>query len=144
MEQTQVRQRPLGVTIISTVLAIEGIFEIIVGLLLILGIYALGHTISAHGHTTTGTVVNVTGGIFGGIGLVIGLLTLIFAIGLWTLKRWAFWLTIVIEIISVIRHLLEFTQPDYNTISIIIGLILPIVILLYFIFDRDVRRAFRV
>src|SRR5947209_8614728 len=61
MEQTQVRQRPLGVTIISTILAIEGIFEIIVGLLVILGIYALGHTITTHGHTTTGTLVNVAG-----------------------------------------------------------------------------------
>ncbi len=143
MEQSMVRRRPLGVTIISVVLAIEGIFELIVGAALIIGIFALGHTVNVHGHTTTGAVIDVAGGVLGGISLVIGLLTLIFAIGLWMLKRWAFWLTIIIEIISVIRHALGFVQPNHNTVTIIIGLILPVVILLYFLFDRDVRAAFR-
>ncbi len=144
MEQSMVRRRPLGVTIISVVLAIEGIFELIVGAALIIGIFALGHTVTVHGHTTTGTLIDVAGGVLGGISLVIGLLTLIFAIGLWMLKRWAFWLTVIIEIISIIRHALGFVQPNHNTVTIIIGLILPVVILLYFLLDRDVRRAFRI
>ena len=59
------------------------------------------------------------------------------------LRRWAFWLTVIIEIISIIRHALGFVQPNHNTVTIIIGLILPVVILLYFLFDRDVRAAFR-
>ena len=138
------RHRPLGVTIISVVLAIQGIFELIVGILAIVAISAISHTIDAHGHVTTAHVVDVLGGTLGGISLVIGILTLIFAIGLWTLKRWAFWLTVIIELISVIRHALEFTHPNFNTVSIVIGLILPVAILLYFLVDANVRRAFRI
>ena len=147
MEQSMVR-RPLGVTIISVVLAIEGIFELLVGILILVGIFTLGHEISIHGHAVVGSVVDVVGGALGGIlagaALIIGLFSLIFAIGLWTLKRWAFWLTVIIEIISIIRHALGFVQPNHNTVTIIIGLILPVVILLYFLLDRDVRRAFRI
>ena len=147
MEQSMVR-RPLGVTIISVVLAIEGIFELLVGILILVGIFTLGHEISIHGHAVVGSVVDVVGGALGGIlagaALIIGLFSLIFAIGLWTLKRWAFWLTVILEIISIVRHLLEFTHPVHSTVSIIIGLILPVVILLYFLLDRDVRRAFRI
>src|SRR6266566_7514913 len=146
MEQSMVR-RPLGVTIISVVLAIEGIFELLVGILILVGIFTLGHEISIHGHAVVGSMVDVVGGVLGGVlagaALIIGLFSLIFAIGLWTLKRWAFWLTVILEIISIVRHLLEFTHPVHSTVSIIIGLILPVVILLYFLLDRDVRAAFR-
>ena len=146
MEQSMVR-RPLGVTIISVVLAIEGIFELLVGILILVGIFTLGHEISIHGHAVVGSMVDVVGGVLGGVlagaALIIGLFSLIFAIGLWTLKRWAFWLTVILEIISIVRHLLEFTHPVHSTVSIVIGLILPVVILLYFLFDRNVRAAFR-
>jgi uncharacterized membrane protein (DUF2068 family) len=78
----------------------------------------------------------------GGISLVIGILTLIFAIGLWTLKRWAFWLTVIIEFISLVRHALEFTHPNPAVGSIVLGMIIPVVVLLYFLVDSNVRNAF--
>ncbi len=147
MDQSMVRHRPLGVTIISVVLAIEGIFELLVGILILVGIFTLGHEISIHGHAVVGSMVDVVGGVLGGVlagaALIIGLFSLIFAVGLWTLKRWAFWLTVILEIISIVRHLIEFTHPVHSTVSIVIGLILPVVILLYFLFDRNVRAAFR-
>ena len=146
MENTSVQHRPLGVTIISVVLFIAGIFELLLGILILVGIFTLGHEISIHGHATVGSVVDVVGGVLGGIlagaSLLIGVFSLILAIGLWMLKRWAFWLVVILEIISVVRHLLEFTHPVHNTVSIIIGLLLPVVILLYFFLDRNVRRAF--
>jgi len=129
------------------VLAIEGIFELLVGILILVGIFTLGHEISIHGHAVVGSMVDVVGGVLGGVlagaALIIGLFSLIFAVGLWTLKRWAFWLTVILEIISIVRHLIEFTHPVHSTVSIVIGLILPVVILLYFLFDRNVRAAFR-
>src|SRR6266705_354182 len=147
MDQSMVRHRPLGVTIISVVLAIEGIFELLVGILILVGIFTLGHEISIHGHAVVGSMVDVVGGVLGGVlagaALIIGLFSLIFAVGLWTLKRWAFWLTVIVEIISIVRHLIEFTHPVHSTVSIVIGLILPVVILLYFLFDRNERAAFR-
>ncbi len=142
MENAMVRRRPLGVSIISIILAIQGIFELLLGIFAVLAIFAAGHAISGSGHTTTGTVVDVLGGTLGGISLVIGILTLIFAIGLWTLKRWAFWLTVIIEFISLVRHALEFTHPTTSTTSIILGMVIPVVVLLYFLVDSNVRNAF--
>jgi len=70
-------------------------------------------------------------------------LTFIFALGLWLLKRWAFWLTVVIEVISLVRHALEFTQATHPpVVLIVVGMILPVVILIYFLVDSNVRNAF--
>lgn len=142
MENAMARRRPLGVTIIAVILAIQAIFELLLGIFAILAIFAAGHAISGSGHTTTGTIVDVLGGTLGGISLVVGILTLIFAIGLWTLKRWAFWLTVIIELISLIRHALEFTHPNPSVGTIILGMIIPVVVLLYFLVDGNVRAAF--
>lgn len=144
MQQPISRHRPLGVSIIAIILIIQAIFELLVGILAIVAVFAIGHVISTHGHTTTGSIVDVLGGALGGISLVIGILTLIFALGLWMLKRWAFWLTVIIEAISLVRHALGFVHPHSSTISIAIGLIIPVVILLYFLVDRNVREAFRI
>ena len=75
--------------------------------------------------------------------LVVGLVSLLFAWGLWTLKRWAFWATVIIEIISLINSVLAFTQPHANFWSAAVGMIIPIVILVYFFADANVRAAFR-
>lgn len=140
------RERPLGVTIISIILAIQGIFELIIGIIAIVAVFALGHAAATHGHAVVRTVVDTFGGILGGISIIVGILTLIFAWGLWTLKRWAFWLTIVIEVISLIRHLLDFVHSNNSTgiVGLVIGIALPVIILLYFLVDPYVRRAFRV
>ncbi len=137
------RRRPLGVTIIAILVGIGGILEILAGILILVGIFAIGHAITVHGHTTISHVVNALGVVLAIIPLVIGVLTLIFAMGLWFLKRWAFWLTVIFEIISLIRSAFEFTQPDHSPVAlIVIGMIIPVVILLYFLLDRDVRAAF--
>ena len=136
-------RRPLGVTIIATLLGIEGILELLAGILILVGIFAVGHVINSHGHTTTARVVDTVGIILAIIPLVVGLLTFIFAVGLWLLKRWAFWLTVIIEVISLIRHTLEFTQPSHSPTGLIVAeMIIPALILLYFLVDPNVRRAF--
>lgn len=137
------RHRPLGVTIIAAILSIEGILELLGGILILVGIFAIGHTISVHGHTTTSHVVDVVGVVLAIIPLVVGLLTLIFAVGLWLLKRWAFWLTVIIEVISLVRHGLEFTQATHPPIVLIVaGMIIPVAVLIYFLVDPNVRHAF--
>lgn len=147
MQQTVSRRsRPLGVTIISIILAIQGIFELIIGIIAIVAGFAIGHAAAVHGHTTVRTIIDAFGGVLGIISIIVGLLTLLFAWGLWTLKRWAFWLTIIIEVISLIRHLLDFAHSNNSTgiVGLLIGIALPVIILLYFLVDPYVRRAFRV
>jgi hypothetical protein len=142
MENAMIRRRPLGVSIISVILAIQGIFELLLGIFAILAIFAAGHALGTSGHGTAGTVVDALGGTLGGIALIVGILTLIFAIGLWTLKRWAFWLTVIIEFVTLVRHALEFAHPTTSTTNIILGMVIPVVVLLYFLVDGNVRAAF--
>src|SRR5437868_5247622 len=122
MQNTMSRSRPLGVTIIAVLLIIVAVFELLAGGLALAAALAAGHAISIHGHTTTATVVDVIGSVLGSISLIIGVITLIFAWGLWTLKRWAFWLVVILEAISLLRHAFELVQPHYAIWSIVAGM----------------------
>lgn len=117
------RTRPLGITIISILLGIDGIVEVILGIIsLVSGAAPLGSFVF----------------------LILGLLTLALAWGLWTLQSWAFWGIVIIEALNVIYAIYEFAmgRANANASSLIFSLILPIVILLYMFLDRNVRRAF--
>ncbi|HCI81858.1 MAG TPA: hypothetical protein DHW02_19455 [Ktedonobacter sp.] len=137
------RQRPLGITVISVVLFIFGIFELISSIVVLV----LSHAarVSTHIPHVLGMTLDVFGNVFGIIGLVIAIVTLFVAYGLFTLKRWAFWLVVIVEIISLIRHAFEISHPNQAIHTLgIIGIIIPILILLYMFLDANVRRAFRV
>src|SRR5579884_3558324 len=133
----ETHRRPLGVTIVAAILAIHGILDLIAGGLVVAAV---------HGHTTTGSVIDVIGGVIGGVTLLIGIVKLICPVGLLLLKRWAYWLAILIEVVSVIKHGVELARPQtqgYVHIAlIIIPLALAVIILLYLLIDPNVRRAF--
>jgi uncharacterized membrane protein (DUF2068 family) len=78
-----------------------------------------------------------------GIFLVVGLLSLLFSWGLWTLRRWAFWATVILQVISLANSVIAFTQAHANVALIIVGMINPILMLLYFLVNANVRAAFR-
>jgi uncharacterized membrane protein (DUF2068 family) len=142
MQNTQSQARPLGVTIIAILLLLAAIVEILIGVLTFAGVFTVAHFITVHGHHVAASVLDTLGGILAGISILIGIVTLVFAWGLWTLKTWAFWLVVALEVFSLLRHLFEFTRPDHSTIAIVLGLVLPVVILLYFLIDPNVRAAF--
>ena len=138
--ELQRRQRPLGVTIIAIVLFIEGILELLAAVLA----FVAGSAVHRHFPNVFGMAGNVFADILGAIALVIAIVTLLVAWGLFTLKSWAFWTVVVVELITVVHEVLRFFQPDSNSASIIAALILPVIILLYMFLDANVRRAFRV
>ncbi len=138
------RTRPIGVTIIAVLLIIAGLFELAVGGVAIAAFFSAGSAVTSHGHTTIAHVIDTVGGVLGGISILVGIITLIFAWGLWALKRWAFWLVVILEGFSLLRHIYEFIQPHTHIALIIAGTIIPVVILLYFLVDPNVRRAFRI
>jgi uncharacterized membrane protein (DUF2068 family) len=117
--------RPLGVTIISILLGINGVLLIIVGLTAVL----------AGGVTGAGFVFFV-----GWIPLIFGILSLILAWGLWNLRPWAFWTAVVLEALSILNDVLGFTNNGSRHIG---DLIISLIILLYLLLDRNVRAAFR-
>ena len=75
--------------------------------------------------------------------LGVTIIALLLGIGLWLLKTWAFWLTVIVELISLVRHALEFTQANHPPTALIVaGMIIPVAVLIYFLADPNVRTAF--
>ncbi len=111
------RRRPLGVTIIAILVAIGAVFEIIGGLALL--------------------AVFAPIGIFA---LIVGVISLFVAWGLWTLKPWAFWLVVIVEVIHLVQAIFSVARGQGVGIG---DIIFPVVILLYLFLDRNVRAAFR-
>ena len=122
MQNITGRSRPLGITIIAIILGIQGVLSIIAGILLLAG----------------------SGGAYAVpaiIALVLGVLYLIVAWGLWTLQPWAFWTTVVLEVITLINGIIALTQHSVG--SGLLNIVLSLIILIYLFADRNVRAAFR-
>ena len=102
------RKRPLGVTILAILAGISGISLIGVG------------------------IAN------GSFGIVLGIIWLIMAWGLWTGKGWAWIITVILTIISII---LSVVAVVVGAVASIITLIIDIVIL-YYLYRPNVKSYF--
>jgi hypothetical protein len=120
-------RRPLGITIIAILLFIQAVLEIIAGIF------------SFFGHVITNPL---SGLLVGWIPLAIGVLLFVLAWGLWTLKPWAYWVTLVLEIVNIVFHFLGY-QQTHSFFAIISGGIISIIVVIYLLVDRHVRRAFQ-
>jgi uncharacterized membrane protein (DUF2068 family) len=141
------RRRPLGVSIIAALEGLQGVFFLISGLLALLGVIAAAHrpgTVTVNGFIVTGVVFGVMAWSLALIFLIAGLVWLLLAWGMWTLKRWAFWATVIIAIVSLANSVVAITRPYAHVGPIIAGMIIPIVILLYLLIDSNVRAAYHV
>ncbi|HEX4919344.1 MAG TPA: hypothetical protein VFV92_01215, partial [Candidatus Bathyarchaeia archaeon] len=78
-----------------------GLFLIIIGLIAFFGGFVGVYDVS-HGHTTPGALVAVLGVALAWIFLLGGIVSFLCAQGLLTWQRWAFWLTMALEIINLI------------------------------------------
>jgi hypothetical protein len=124
------RKRPLGITIIAILLFISAVIEIIGGIS------------SATGTTPTGTTSAV---LLEWFPLILGVIELVLAWGLWTLKPWAYWGTLLVEILIILVHFFGFLglPRTHSALAVISGGIVSIIIVIYLLVDRNVRRAFQ-
>jgi uncharacterized membrane protein (DUF2068 family) len=127
--------RPVGITIISILLDLLGIFE--------LGFGALALVTSLIGSFVVPLRSPAAGAALGAYYLLVGMVKLFFAWGLWRLQRWAFWATVFIAAVSLLSSVLAVTEPAPTVWAFLADLLIPAVILVYFAVDSDVRRAFR-
>ncbi|MFL5655531.1 MAG: hypothetical protein ACJ8CB_15305 [Ktedonobacteraceae bacterium] len=58
-------------------------------------------------------------------------------------KRLTFWLTVVIQSLSLLGSIIAFFQPQSNVVAILLGMVIPVIVLVYFLADANVRKAFR-
>ncbi len=126
------RSRPLGITIIAAFLGISAILAL---LILILGLNRVS-TLGLGEGMTAGTSIALLGAI------ILGFFEVALAWGLWTLRPWAYWTTVIVEAIRVILGLYVVLILQKAIISGILSLIIPIIILVYLFADRNVRAAF--
>jgi uncharacterized membrane protein (DUF2068 family) len=127
MQNVSTARRPLGITIIAILLFIQAILEIIGGFF-----------------SFFGSIIHnpLSGLLVGWIPLVTGVLLFVLAWGLWTLRPWAYWVTLIFEIVTIVLHILGFSQT-HSVIAIVSGGIISIIIVIYLLVDGNVRRAFR-
>jgi len=126
------RTRPLGITIIAAFLGISALLALLV---LILGLNRVS-TLGLGEGMTASTSIALLGAI------ILGFFEVALAWGLWTLRPWAYWTTIIVEVIRVILGLYVVLILQKAIISGILSLIIPIIILVYLVADRNVRAAF--
>ena len=115
-------------------MTIQGIFRLLVGFFFLLGALLGGWEL-----TTSSVVVGFIAGV---LVAIIGLLTLFFAWGLWTLKRWAYWATVILMVLDLLSSVFSLTQPITGIWTIWGGVIIPAVVLIYFLVSSGVRKAF--
>jgi hypothetical protein len=137
------RKRPLLITILAFLLAVEGVVWFVLGFLAFLAVITNGsfNVYGASAAADSIDVISVTG-------LVSGVLYLFFAWALWTLKRWAFWATLIIEFLNIISGILLLTRPKplypQGVGQIALSMIIAIFILACFLISSKVREAFAV
>jgi hypothetical protein len=99
--QSSHKKPPPGKAIIVALLGLQGLFLIIIGLIAFFGGFVGVYDVS-HGHTTPGAIIAVLGAALAWIFLLGGIVSFLCALGLSTWQRWAFWLTIALEIINLV------------------------------------------
>lgn len=137
MDNTRIqapRERPVGVTIIAVLLGIEGVFEIILGILALTNVFPQG--LISTGNSPTGGYLGVTY-------IIVGLIKLLLIWGLLRLKRWAWVATILFTGLSVATSCFAISQSRFVLLTLLSDMIIPAVIWIYFILDDDLRSAFR-
>ena len=112
-------ERPLGVTIICILQFIGAIGGIVIGALAVL----LGLAIASGLLLALGAVI-----------LVIGIIAFFVTFGLWKLKSWAFWLTIIINIVSILSSISTALSGYPSAIG---GLIIPLIVMIYLFTVKD-------
>jgi len=125
------------------ILAVEGVVWFILGSLAFFAVITNGsfNVYGASAAADSLDIISVTG-------LVSGVLYLFFAWALWTLKRWAFWATLLIEFLNIIAGVLLLTRPkalySAGAGQIALSLIIAFFVLACFLISSQVREAFAV
>jgi uncharacterized membrane protein (DUF485 family) len=99
--QASRKKLPPGKVIVVALLAIQGLFLIIIGLIAFFGGFVGVYDVS-NGHATPGALVAVLGGFLAWIFLLGGIVSFLCAQGWLTWQRWAIWLTIALEVTNLL------------------------------------------
>ncbi len=129
-------RRPTGVTILGVLAILGGIFLLFAGTVLI-GLATLASSEIATGVTnagypglsslTAGTITTIVT-VLGAVILILGILYLVYGIGFFSGKGWAWTLGIIGTILGIILNIVQIALGSFTSIS---GLIIGLIIIYY-------------
>ncbi|MBO0795700.1 MAG: hypothetical protein J2P36_32825 [Ktedonobacteraceae bacterium] len=128
------RSRPVGVTIIATLLGIA----IVLNALTIIFLLTQARGGVGGGNLLTAFVITLS---FGG---VFFLAELLLVWGILMLKSWAYWITIVVVTLQLVNGIVNLFSGNAIWWLNILSIMVMVIILGYLLRDREVRQAFRV
>jgi hypothetical protein len=111
--------RPIGVAILAILIVLVGVIFLLgaVSLLAFTGFAAL---------RALPTFFGLAGAVLGAVLLVLALIFIGVGLGLWHLRSWAWWLAIIVLVVSIVGSLAD---P--------VGLIIPLILLIYLVLVRQ-------
>jgi hypothetical protein len=136
-KKKKTRSRPPGVTILAVLLMAQCLYLFIVALFAFLATLAGGKTI-VFGYSTSAVPVGSMISAY----LFTGIFVIYFIWGLWTMRPWSFWATVILEGLNLLAGIPLLLQPQAVVGPIVVNMIFSAIILIYF-FYPSVRTAFR-
>lgn len=127
-------KRTFGIALISIVVAIEAIFQILAALAMF--------GLSTAGFFTT-PYTGVAGVILaiGILTLVIGIVELVVAAGMWSMEYWTWMLAVIICWIDIIFDIIGGFIYTQTFAATVVSMIIPLIVLIYF-YQPKIRQLF--
>ena len=129
-------KRPVGVTILAVIAIIYGIFSLLLALLGLLGSALLAAGVA-------GAAIKYSPGalVYATISdAILGVLYLVFGIGAFQLKGWAWTVGVVALALDILRNVVSVVMRGFSVIPIIT--IVIALVLIWYLFRLNVRTAF--
>lgn len=129
-------KRPVGVTVLAVIAIIYGIFSLLLAFLAVVGIALQASGVGARASAfDAGTLA------YAAISdAILGILFLVFGIGAFSLKGWAWTVGVVVLVLEVVRDIVAIVRSGFGVFSIVTGVIA--LLLIWYLFTPNVRAAF--
>ena len=127
-------KRPIGISIIAIFLAFSGLI-ILTGAML--NFVSVSREIGRMPSSTAAFLLTL-----GVVSAFLSIYSFALVYGLWTLKRWAFWATLALEVILLIQNIVLWAMHAYTPIAFIVNSLVPLLIISYLFFNQEVRATF--
>jgi hypothetical protein len=134
--------RPQSVTVLAILQLISGIFSLLDGLFILLFAGVLGGLGAVGFGAKVGTVIGGFIAIFAGIAIIIGIISLVLAWGLFQLKKWAWTGTLIIHVFAVVTQITKMLGSAGVAVNFLsLGFAAASI---YYLLQPDVKQAFSV
>ena len=110
--------RPIGVSILAILVVLGGVLFFLAGIAVLL--FSAAFALGGFG------VFGLAGSVLGGALLMLGIIWLAVGLGLWNLRSWAWWLAVIVMVLTIV-----------GGISAPATIVIPAIILIYLLVVRN-------